>query len=1603
MRSYFLIVALVSVIVVSSASSAQVNPNLETGFKPFGSYDPSTFDSINIPTGNLVLHIPLFEYPQRGTSDFQAFLTYNGKGWVVKEDCVTVDNCTAFWSWNPNTLSGGGGSLRLMSFAGPAERFTSSWRKVNALDIFTAYDDYGSVHQLAKTANGTFRSIDASGIYDNGVLPGNSGEVILSRKAIGLNAGFLRDPNGNYFSSGLDTLGRRLNLNANDGSGTAGCLGPLTIVNSIINSYPAPNGGTRLVKLCTVNVPLKSNFRASTWAINQTLTPIADKTATFLGAIQSVIVFNGTSWTTSPQWVFEYNDRNAGDTADINYGSLTKVTLPSGGTITYTWRRYSLCDQNALTPVSRGVATRTIDAQDGAGPQVTTYGGSLVTDPAGNDTMHQFTGLGGTCSLYETKTDVYTGPMTAGNLLKTVVTDYQWTTNPFDQVGDGTQTVANVVAIRVTTKLPIGASFLVSKVETDYDAGFTFNYGTVLNGTFGLVKEKREYDFGNNSPGALLRKTDYTYAALSNTNYSNANLLDLVTQATVQDGSSHQVSQTTYGYDETTLQPSGVTTQHLTTLANPGFRGNQTSVKQWLNTTGGTINAQTRYYDTGMPYIFTDPKGNQTQYTYDSTFAGAYVTQTQYSSTGSPPVSHIIKGGYDFNTGLLTAFTDQNNQISSYIYDVLGRLTSASYPDGGGITVGYTDTVPVQIQKTAKLTTSLDKITNTVFDGLGRPAQTQLTSDPDGTTYVDIKYDGLGRVSKRSNPHRTAASPTDGTTSYGYDALGRAKTVTQPDGSTVLTSYSGKATDVMDEGNGNGGRRVERVSQMDGLGRVASVCEVTSSTQLGSGGTPGACGQDIAKTGFLTSYIYDVLGNVLSVAQGSLSPRSFAYDSLSRLLCAANPEIASVACPNPDNGTYTAGTVRFGYDLDSNLLTKTAPKPNQSNNSVTVTTTYGYDALNRMTGISYNDGSTPSVTILYDQSSETGAANDVGRRTYASVSSGSTVLHKRSLVTYDQMGRLQLEYQCAPDTCAVDRYNVGYAYNLIGDEKTVTAGFPAAGSQTQTNLYTSAGRLQKVSTTLAQFSILDNIHYTPLGAPLSASVGPSMAESWTYNNRGRIASIAAAGPGSGGLQNFYTENLLYAPNGDVTTLNDSVNGNWLNTYDDFNRVSTAVASNAGKGCSFGYDRYGNRWQESPSSGTCNSGSLSFNANNRIIGSNYDAAGNLLNDGLHTYTYDAENRILSVDGSTTYVYDADGRRVGKKAGGVFVAEYILDKDGRQFAQLGVGGNLVRGEVYAGGQHVATYNGQGLFFTFPDHLGTERIRRNADGSALETCTNLPFGDGQQCSGTDVSALHFSGKERDSESNLDMFGARYYGSNLGRFMTPDWAAKPTAVPYAMFGNPQSLNLYSYVNNNPTTTLDPDGHCLEDACVIEGGIVVTAMAVAYLSSPPGQQMLHNAGSGITSLGSSISSFFHPNNSGQNAPPPPTTPTNVSQGAPGTTATNVPQGTPASTSQQGAVDNSPIESRSFSPGVKAGADANAGGRCEYCGVQTVPSQQSQAGVTTPSNARQTDHYIPSSQAGSNTADNAVNSCATCNNQKSNTQPQGTQYELPRMRKPDGQ
>src|ERR1700740_3437144 len=81
--------------------------------------------------------------------------------------------------------------------------------------------------------------------------------------------------------------------------------------------------------------------------------------------------------------------------------------------------------------------------------------------------------------------------------------------------------------------------------------------------------------------------------------------------------------------------------------------------------------------------------------------------------------------------------------------------------------------------------------------------------------------------------------------------------------------------------------------------------------------------------------------------------------------------------------------------------------------------------------------------------------------------------------------------------------------------------------------------------------------------------------------------------------------------------------------------------------------------------------------------------------------------------------------------------------------------------------------------------------------------------------IRASRYTGKERDTESGNDYFGARYYASSMGRFMSPDWSAKVAPVPYAKPDNPQSLNLYAYVLNNPLIHVDADGHIIDDSAL--------------------------------------------------------------------------------------------------------------------------------------------------------------------------------------------
>jgi RHS repeat-associated protein len=166
---------------------------------------------------------------------------------------------------------------------------------------------------------------------------------------------------------------------------------------------------------------------------------------------------------------------------------------------------------------------------------------------------------------------------------------------------------------------------------------------------------------------------------------------------------------------------------------------------------------------------------------------------------------------------------------------------------------------------------------------------------------------------------------------------------------------------------------------------------------------------------------------------------------------------------------------------------------------------------------------------------------------------------------------------------------------------------------------------------------------------------------------------------------------------------------------------------------------------------------------------------MLGDGSHSYSYDAENRLISVDStSASYTYDALGHRVQKTIGAA-ATQYVYDQLGRVLMEM-QGSTITNAYAYLNGRLLAEYTGgtSGTTeFVHQDHLGSTRLLTNVSGCIEDNLDYRPFGFLYSytalCTSADTTHK-FTGQERDTESDLDNFVARYYSSAQGRFMSPD-----------------------------------------------------------------------------------------------------------------------------------------------------------------------------------------------------------------------------------------
>jgi RHS repeat-associated protein len=1380
--------ALLLCLLFAALPAAAQDPPTEQGIWPLQSYEGTDIDSINLATGILVLHVPLISYPQRGgvlKLDFD--INYSSPSLTQFHD---PDNGP--WSWSFPAYSN---VISISPKGVPATGFNRVTTGPNEYTVTASIQDPdGVTHKLGWTnITGTqLRSLDGSGYLVNFDSSGN--HTTVDRNGVTWSNSTATDPNGNEILGFLtpmltDTLGRNIPAAA------APTWNP-----------PGLNGGYTTFQLSAINVQ------------PQTLT-----------------LPNNTSYTftfTNITLALLYRQTTA-----QSFPVLTSINLPTGGTITYTYPSAPLLS-TCLVGGEGGdywfpVLTRTVNANDGTGPHKWTYAYNqstsvtTVTDPLGNISMHTFQGP---CSPAETITQDYDN---AGNLLRTVNRGYSST---FPATG----VLPNLTS--VTTVWPNGQQKKVSYTY-DIDNGQSFQFGLLnteigvtLDGASGYTRNPFTVvstDYGTGTP-TVLQTTTNSFEAFTKPAYLTNNFLDLPASVKVAGGT--QTAYTTYMYDEGSVVPSGIgmSEQHVTP---PGtVRGNQTSVHRQLNNgstvavgscpavgSGGYLVTNVTFFDTGVANVSKDPCLNDTTYAYSGAYYGAYVTGITNA------LGQSTTRAYDLNTGLITATSDLNTRTTYFGYDSMWRLASMNHPDGGSTTIAHQESSPPYSETvTKKLTSAQNLVTTTFFDGAGRPYQTELL-DPQGPVYTDTTYDAAGRVSTVSNPYRTKSDSTYGVTTYSYDALGRTLKIIPPDGTplsnNISTQYCGNSTLTTDQAGH------WRRTKTDGLGRLTEVDEPNSLTA-----TVNVCpgtGEPI----WPTTYGYDALNNLTGVAQGGSRNRSSNFDSLQRLTSSLSPETGSTPF------TYT-------YDASGNVYTKTDPRG--------IAITYSYDALNRLLGKSYSN-SEQAISYSYDQSSCQGPSPcyNVGHRTVMIEGANAQSW------SYDAMGRVTGQHR---HTNGIE-LNASWAYDMNGDLASVT--YPSG--RTVSYTWDSAGRpsvatdvangIDYIQGSCANGLASNGVCYAPQGSIASANIGTPgaasvfMAASFNTRLQPNVIQYSNQGINLWGLQYSFVDANNHN-NGNVASITNLLDGTRSQqfTYDQVNRVLTAETTTGYPanfrcwGESYTYDEWGNLTAigvASPAYNGCTQDSLSVvaNSSNRLSSLSYDGAGNVLNDGTHAYVWTAEGRVKSAAG-LGYTYDGDGNRV-QKAGGPI---YWYGSQSEVLDESDLSGNIDSEYVYFGGRRLAWRDTFGnISYYLADALGSTRGMVSSQGILCYDADFTPWG-AQRVAGNNtcpqnVSQYLFTGKERDSESGLDNFGARYSSSIIGRFLSPD----PGSVSgYAHLDDPQSWNGYSYARGNPLNLNDPTGTIFcrsPNGTPEEQGLALVCdlSDQQYLNSSPDQQAAYD------------------------------------------------------------------------------------------------------------------------------------------------------------------
>ena len=922
----------------------------------------------------------------------------------------------------------------------------------------------------------------------------------------------------------------------------------------------------------------------------------------------------------------------------------------------------------------------------------------------------------------------------------------------------------------------------VTAKNTQVNFTYDSTYGNVIreehHGEVALTGDEKtiERDFANETTGWLIGfpKRETIYRGIS---------------TAAQD----KVAETTFFYD-------GVTNCATASTLQVPTLGHLTRTVNWLN--GGT-NPETRmaYDQYGNKVCARDPKGNVTTLTYDptrtfpltTTNALGHLTTTSYYGVNSVVMD---TGLY----GQAKSVTDPNGRMGFSTYDAFGRGLTTTTPDTPAALVStkvynYGGTFVVGTQHIQTTISgggvSPNLVSKTYFDGLGRVIKKENPGAADGGATLKVlvtetHYDSRGLVKQTSLPYiQGIESATGRWSTMTYDALGRLIQSTNPDNTSSRVCYSGWTTTTLDP------KLHKKVETKDAFGRLITVQEYTGQATVGTcaGGTLYAT----------TTYAYDRLGNLLSATDAKGNVSTMTYDTLGRKLTMHDPDMG--------NWSYT-------YDANGNLLTQVDAK--------TKKLCFSYDALNRRTQKNYGTTTvacgTNTVVYTYDDTVTT--YNRKGRLKQVTDPAQNVTFQ------YDSRGRITQSAKILDGTT----YTTTSAYDGLG--RLTSVSYPTSPIKTITYTY-DGPQLKRVSEGATNY--VTYAGWNALGQSATATFANGVVTTSTYANTNnttctqqtfRLCTLKIQKGANPLYQNLRYD---YEANGNVWNIYDATvasnAGDQHFSYDDLDRLTIVNgpygASGANTTYTYSYNEIGNM-TVNPQVGTFSypaSGPSSVRPHAVSVAGpypiTYDNNGNVIGmtdpTGFYGYavSHDVENHPTTitttyggVPTTATFVYDGDGGRV-KKVVGTTTTRYISKL--YECDTTGATTSCSR-FIWAGSTRIATVASNGtVHYWHGDHLGSSSVITDSTGAKVQAITYFPFGDIRTNQSFTTPAVNvpykYTGKELDANSNLYFYESRYYHPVFGRFVSPD-----TIVPNPH--DPQSLNRYTYANNNPLMYTDPTGH---------------------------------------------------------------------------------------------------------------------------------------------------------------------------------------------------